>query len=614
MFKDRNSITGFILLVGLLIAYIVYNNYSQRKFAETERERKAADSIAFAKANPGGTVPATTPASPRTDTAPRTTPALDSGQMATLPPALRGGAGENVVLENSALAVTFSTKGAAPTAARIKGFQTYDKAPLDYFSGAGNGLSLTLPFDNGRSTTDLVFVPTSTTGPDGSKAVSFDANLGGGRRVNLTYSLPKEGNMLGLTVRLAGMPAQSLPLTWNVRALHTENDVTAERANAQVYYRYKNDDNDYFTVRSDERKALDENLHWVGLRTHYFSSALIADEGFGKTELSASINNLDKNSVAAAKTQFNLPVKGNGEASLRWYIGPNDYQKLKSYKIGLDDMVPLGYGLFVFVKYINKGLIIPVFNLLKPIGNYGVIIMLMTLFIRLILSFFTYKSYLSTAKMRVLKPELDELRGKYGDDQQRMGMEQMKLYRSAGVNPLGGCLPTLFQIPILFAMYYFFPSSIELRGESFLWANDLSTYDSILNLPFTIPFYGAHVSLFTLLMTASSLFLAVYNRNMTPQTADNPVLKYMPFVFPILLMGVFNKMAAALTFYYFFSNMISILQQFIIQKYVIDEKKIHARIQENRNKPATPSKWAARMEEIQKAQLEKAKGAKAGRK
>jgi YidC/Oxa1 family membrane protein insertase len=175
------------------------------------------------------------------------------------------------------------------------------------------------------------------------------------------------------------------------------------------------------------------------------------------------------------------------------------------------------------------------------------------------------------------------------------------------VNPLGGCLPTLFQIPILFAMYYFFPSSIELRQKSFLWANDLSTYDSVLNLGFNIPFYGDHISLFTLLMTASSLFLAVYNKNMTAQDPNNPMLKWMPFIFPIMLMGVFNKMAAALTFYYFFSNMLSIAQQFIIQKFIIDEKKIHAQIQENRNKPATPSKWAARLEEMQKMQVERAK-------
>ena len=271
-------------------------------------------------------------------------------------------------------------------------------------------------------------------------------------------------------------------------------------------------------------------------------------------------------------------------------------------------MVPLGYGIMAFVKYINKWALIPFFYFLAGfISNYAIIIMLLTIFIRLILSFFTYKSYLSSAKMRVLKPELDELRAKIGDDQQKFSMEQMKLYRTAGVNPMGGCLPMLFQLPILLSMYYMFPSFIEFRQQHFLWANDLSTYDSIITFPFTIPFLGDHLSLFTLLMTGSSLFLAVYNRNMTPQDPNNPMLKYMPFIFPVILMGVFNKMAAALTFYYTFSNLLSIAQQFIIQKYFINEKAIHAQIQENRNKPPTQSKWSQRLEEMQKLQAERSK-------
>ena len=602
MFKDRSQVTGFVLLALLLIGYLAYNNYSQREYRKQQEAQRRTDSIAAAKAAPKAPVAA---GAASADSVRQ--PVLDSAQQASLPPGLRGTA-QTVVLENEDIALTFSTKGAYPTAARLKKYQTYQKTPLYFFVGAGNLLAFTLPFDNGRATSDLFFQPTPTAGPDGSKAVAFTSDLGGGRQVSIIYTLPKDGYMMNLSVRTTGLQAQSLPLVWQTRALTTEKDVSDERINSQIYYRYKNKDNDYFTVREDQAETLDPSLHWLGLRTHFFSSALIADDGFGTATYAASVKGLDPKSVVTNKGTFTLPLKGDGSANLRWYIGPNHYQTLKSFKIGLDEMVPLGYGVMAFVKYINKALIIPIFNFLGGfIGNYGVIIMLMTLIIRLLLSFFTYKSYLSSAKMRVLKPELDELRAKYGEDQQRMGMEQMKLYRTAGVNPLGGCLPTLFQLPILFAMYYFFPSSIELRQESFLWADDLSTYDSILNLPFNIPFYGDHVSLFTILMTASSLFLALYNRNMTPQAADNPVLKWMPFVFPIMLMGVFNKMAAALTFYYFFSNMISILQQFIIQKFVINEEKIHRQIQENRNKPATPSKWAAKLEEMQKMQQERGK-------
>jgi YidC/Oxa1 family membrane protein insertase len=283
------------------------------------------------------------------------------------------------------------------------------------------------------------------------------------------------------------------------------------------------------------------------------------------------------------------------------YYGPNHYKTLKSFDIGLENIIPLGSGIFAFVKYVNKWIIIPVFNFLSGfIGNYGIIIILLTIFIRLIIAPFTYQSYVSQAKMKVLKPELDELRAKHGDDQQAFGMEQMKLFKSAGVNPLGGCLPALLQLPILVAMYSFFPSSIELRQESFLWAKDLSTYDSIMNLPFTIPFYGNHISLFTLLMTATSLVLAFYNRGMADQS--NPVMKYMPYIFPIMLLGIFNRTAAALTFYYFLSNVISILLQWVLQTFVINHDKIHAQIQENKKKPVSKSKSQERLEEMQKRQ------------
>lgn len=597
---DRNQIIGFSLLAGLLIAYIVYNNQSQKKFQEQQhKEQVKADSLAQIKAK---AVAATQP-----KTAPTPADTLSDSMRAAMPPAMQGPARE-VVLENKLIALNFSTKGAFPTSARLKNFKTYEGDSLYLFKGAGNALNIVLPTDNGRATSDLYFTPTIAPGPDSSQAIDFAADMGNGKRVDLIYSLPKDGYMVNVTVKLAGMTAASVPLTWETRALHTERDIASERTNSQVYYHYKNDDNDYFTIKEDERKAFDPNLNWLGMRLHYFSTALIAEDGFSKSEVAASTKLTDSSVVATNKASFALPLKGNGEASLRWYIGPNQYETLKSYKIGLEEMVPLGYGIISFVKYINKWIILPVFSFLGHyISNYGLIIILLTLFIRLILSFFTYKSYLSSAKMRVLKPELDELRAKYGEDQQRMGMEQMKLYRSAGVNPLGGCLPTLFQLPILFAMYSFFPSSIELRQKPFLWADDLSTYDSILNFGFNIPFYGDHISLFTLLMTASSLFLALYNRNMTAQDPNNPALKYMPFVFPIMLMGVFNKMAAALTFYYFFSNVISIAQQFVIQKFIIDEKKIHAQLLENRNKPATPSKWQARLEEMQKSQAERTK-------
>ncbi|RYZ55517.1 MAG: membrane protein insertase YidC [Sphingobacteriales bacterium] len=596
---DRNNIIGFALLAALLIGYIVYNNQSQQAY----QEEKRADSIANAKAHPkpvANTVPALQ--APAKDS-------LNDSLRRSLPPAYNGQE-QMVVLENSKLSLKFSTKGAYPVSALIKEYKTYDQKPLYLFNGTENRLSLTLPVNNGSAaTSDLFFTPVQEDRPNGGKAISFNADLGGGKTVTITYSLLKDDYMMQCHITTAGMPANTMLLDWETQALHTEHDITNERTNSQVYYRYIDGDDDYFTITEADKESLDKKINWVGFRMHFFNSTLISSEGFVRADVNTT-SKLDKNFVASNRTVFTLPVKPGGaqEYNLSWYIGPNHYSTLKSYKMDLDNMVPLGYGIMAFVKYINKWLIIPIFNVLSGfISNFGVIIMLMTIIIRLILSFFTYKSYLSAAKMRVLKPEIDELRAKHGDDQQKFGMEQMKLFRTAGVNPLGGCLPTLFQLPILFAMYYFFPSSIELRQEKFLWANDLSTYDNIATLPFEIPFYGDHVSLFTLLMTASSLFLALYNRNMTAQDPNNPMLKWMPYIFPFLLIGVFNKMAAALTFYYFFSNMISITQQFIIQKYIIDEKKIHAQIQENKNKPVTQSKWQQKLEEMQKAQANRGK-------
>jgi len=264
--------------------------------------------------------------------------------------------------------------------------------------------------------------------------------------------------------------------------------------------------------------------------------------------------------------------------------------------------VNLGQGIFAFVKYINRWIVLPFFDLIKRyINSYGIVILLLTVFIRLIISPLTYTSYLSGAKMKVLRPEIAALKEKYGNDQQQISMEQMKLFREAGVNPLGGCIPALLQIPIFFALYSFFNSNVALRGESFLWATDLSSYDSILNLGFTIPWYGNHVSLFTITAVVTSFLISLYSMSMTPDQS-NPVLKYMPYIFPFFLLFIFNKLPSALTWYYTVSNMITLALQWVILNYIIDHDKILAKMQENRKKPKGKSKWQERLEQMQETQ------------
>jgi YidC/Oxa1 family membrane protein insertase len=341
----------------------------------------------------------------------------------------------------------------------------------------------------------------------------------------------------------------------------------------------------------------------VAVKQQFFNSTLIAKNNFSSGDIKwTSPSNGNTVVEATANLKLQLPGAANTSVPFALYFGPTDYKILKQYNNEMEDMVNLGSGMFAFVKYINRWIVIPVFDFFRKLSsNYGIVILLLTLFIRLLISPLTYSSYLSGAKMKVLRPEIDKLKAKYGNDQQQISMEQMKLFREAGVNPMGGCIPGLLQIPIFFALYSFFNSSVALRGESFLWAEDLSQYDSILNLPFNIPFYGDHVSLFTITATLTSFLISLYSMSMTPDQS-NPVLKWMPYFFPIMLLFIFNKLPSGLTWYYTVSNIITLALQFVILNYIINHDKILAKIEENRKKPKTKSKWQERIEAMQDQQ------------
>jgi len=355
--------------------------------------------------------------------------------------------------------------------------------------------------------------------------------------------------------------------------------------------------------KSDDKKFT-QPVDWVALNQQFFASAIVAKNKFTSGQVSwespkdTSLHIIGK---ATAHLQLDVPAGGNAVIPFQVFYGPSDYKILKSYGNQMYNMVPLGSGIFAFVKYVNRGFIMPIFNFLTSrIASLGLVIALLTIIIRLLISPLTYQSYLSGAKMKLLKPEIEALKAKFGDDKQAFGMEQMKLFRSAGVNPLGGCIPALLQIPIFFALYNFFNSNITLRGQSFWWASDLSTYDSIYNLPFNIPFYGDHISLFTITAAITSMLISLYGMS-SMQDNSNPVMKYLPFIFPVVLIGVFNKMPAALTWYYTVSNVITLLIQFVIQKYIIDHEKILAKLQENKKKPVAKNKWQERITAMQES-------------
>jgi YidC/Oxa1 family membrane protein insertase len=326
------------------------------------------------------------------------------------------------------------------------------------------------------------------------------------------------------------LPQNTLTMLWQVQARQHEMDIQGEKRETQIGLMEKGGF-DYFTMGDGLNEKFDEGVKWLGVKQKFFTTTLIAKDGFSYADVSCTVPPDSTGIVAGTVANLKSTFPSSTQVTLPYqlYMGPNDYKILKGYKMDLEDMVNLGQGFYAFVKYINRWIVLPAFNFFeKMVGSYGLVIALLTIFIRLLTSPLVYSSYLSGAKMKALKPELDQLKAKLGDDQQAFSMEQMKLFRTAGVNPLGGCIPALLQIPIFFALYSFFNSNIALRGESFWWAKDLSAYDVIVSWKMSLPFIGNHISLFTILAVVTSLAISLYSMSMTPDQ-NNPVLKYIFF-------------------------------------------------------------------------------------
>jgi YidC/Oxa1 family membrane protein insertase len=395
----------------------------------------------------------------------------------------------------------------------------------------------------------------------------------------------------------------TLLLTWQNQAMQLQKDLKYERQMSQVAYRVDGD-YDYSSVGGNDKEDFKDAIDWISVKQQFFNTTLVSKQkGFtsGAVEWIAPGANDKKTIVQAiANVKVSVPTN-NAVIPMGLYYGPTDYKVLNRYGNDMEDMVNLGSGMFAFVKYINRWIILPVFDFFtKLTTNYGIAILLLTLFIRLLTSPLMYPGYLTSAKMRVLRPELEELKKKY-PDQQQYAMEQMKFTREAGVNQFAGCLPGLLQIPIFFALYSFFNSNVALRGQKFLWADDLSQYDTIVNFGFEIPLLGDHLSLFTITAVITSFLISLYSMNMTPDQG-NPVLKYMPYFFPIILLFIFNGLPSGLTWYYTVSNLITLALQFVIQNYIINHDKILAQIEVNRKKPKKKSGWAEKLAELQEQQ------------
>lgn len=603
MGMDRNTVIGFVL-IGVLMVGMFYVNSKSSQALQAQRQHEA-DSIA-----------ALNKSKIDTNALKQDTKIRDSirDAKAQLPKSLKTDSAEHLTtLENDVLKITFTNKGAQPKRVELKQFKTHDGNNVVLQNGDFNKISYDIKLGNATSkSAGLLFITgEKKTNADKSQSLTYSIPDSAGKSMVTHEFVLKEGDyMLDFNVALndaAHMIDQGITtLNWQTEAPQVEKNLKYEKQQTHICY-LENGKYDFSQLGNGNTEEFKKPLDWVAVNPQFFVTTLVAKNKFQSADLKWENPADSLKTVSQLSANFKLNVPSNGAVPLQLYYGPNDYNILKKYGNEMGQIVTYGSGPFAFVKYINRHFLLPVWDFIRShVASYGIVILLLTLLIRLITSPILYKSYLSGAKMKVLKPEVDALKLKFTDksgtlDQQAFSMEQMKLWKSAGVSPLGGCLPALLQIPIFMSLYYFFQSNIALRGQSFLWAKDLAAYDSIYQLPFNIPFYGDHISLFTLTATLTSLLISIYSMS-NMQDNTNPVMKYMPYIFPVLLLGVFNNLPSALTWYYTISNTITLILQIIIQKYIIDHDKILAQISENRKKPVKQSKLQERIAAMQESQ------------
>jgi YidC/Oxa1 family membrane protein insertase len=590
MNTDKNTVIGFVLLAGLFFMYFWYTNKQQTDLATYKKHFD--DSVAMVKAAADKTAALQNPVK------------LDSttGAVVNNIDTVKE---EFTYLENEVVKVKFSNKGGQVAEVILKKYTNYKKELVRL----GDSSSLNYPINIGDNKTlqvNHILFPTKTisAGEKGAQKIEYAYTTPAGKIIRHQFTLEANKYNVDWNIQLEGtdqlLTNNQLNLVWDVHSYQQERTSVYERQMSNICF---SEGGEFDYISSKTTKAFEKPIQWVGLVQQFFSTTLIAKEGFATGNLNWQRKLDSSNGLAALQTQLQKKLGGtNSTIGLSLYYGPNDFKILKAQAPEMEKIVNLGRDLYSFVRPINKYILMPVFDFFAGfIKNFGWVIFLLTIFIRVVTSPLTYSSYLSSAKMKVLKPELDEIKKKLGDDQQGFAMEQMKLFREAGVNPLGGCIPALLQIPIFFALYSFFNSNITLRGQSFLWSHDLSSYDSIATLPFTIPSFGNHISLFTLTAVITSLLMSVYNMAMTP-TQDNPALKYMPYIFPFILLFIFNGLPSALTWYYTVSNVITLLMQLVIQKVIIDHDKILAGIEVKRKTPKKKSNWQSKYEQMMEAQ------------
>lgn len=623
---DVNSLVGFGLIF-LILVWVMYN--SQQKDA-AEQIKKAEQEQVEVTATPAQTKTAVvSPSQPQVVVS----DSLKTAQMqsslgsfaysAALPSAKES----FTTLENELVRLKIANKGGYIVEAELKQFEQFrknsgSKVHLIKDGNANFNIELKTADNRSLNTKELFFEPVLTK-EGANQVLTMRLKAGTANYLEYRYVMKPNDYMLDFAIRSQGLntvlnTSTPLNLDWSLKSYRNEKSVTYENRYTELIFEYEDGKDDYLGQGST---ATDEpiDVTYVAFKQHFFTSVLLTDTPFEKAVVLTENLVIDEEVDTLFTKQFkaSLPLAfKNGEVNynMNWYYGPADYHILEAYDKNLDEIVPLGWGIF---GWINRYIFIPTFDFLIDFFPYGLAIIFLTILVRIVMSPFTYKSYLSQAKMKVLRPEIQELNTKFGKDPMKKQQETMKLYSKAGVNPMAGCLPAVLQIPVFYALFSFFPSAIDLRQKSFLWANDLSSFDSVINLPFYIPFYGNHVSLFPILasiaiffymkMTTGDQAMSAPPQEGMPDMAK--IMKIMIYISPLMMLFFFNNFASGLSLYYFVSNAITIGIMLVIKKYIIDENKIHARIQENKTKPKTMNRFQRKMQEMME-EAEKQKNAK----
>ena len=622
---DINSIIGFVLIFGILL-YMLYQNQPTPEELEAQEKEKQeqveAEKIAEPKDEFETEAEDYTPATVTTDSTQLETLKSQLGAFAYAA-SLPSATANETLLENDVLRIKVNNKGGFISEVKLKEFVNHDSLPIYLIKDNNTIFNINFGTTDNRilNTKDLFFQPTLTKNGD-NQVLSMRLKTSEDKYLEYRYELKPNDYMLGFTVRSQGLGnlingSQDVVLDWKLKGRRHAKSISYENRYTRLTYEHDGDKIDKLGQMSDDEET-EEDVSWFSFRQHFFSSILVPEQSFKTVRLSSNdlvedeeIDTLFTKSYAAV---IPLDLKG-GELNeaMGMYYGPTDSQMLKQYDKNLEESIPFGWGIF---GWINKSLFIPLFGSLSSVLPYGIAIIVMTIIVRIVLSPVLYKSYLSQAKMKILKPEIAEISKKHKDNPMKKQQETMKLYSKAGASPMSGCLPALLQLPVFYALFMFFPTAFALRQKSFLWAEDLSSYDVVAELPFHIPFYGDHVSLFPILAAVAIFFYMKLTTGQ--QMASQPtqegmpdmgkMMKYMIYFSPLLMLVFFNNYASGLSLYYFISNLITIGIMLVIKNYILDEDKIHAQIQENKKKPKKQNRFQKKMADMMEQAEQQKKG------